>query len=105
MEKIQSLKIQSLRITRKILLKIVKSFRAVRDMERCPMNTISARISEVRNDTGLFPFQHLLLKYCDREMMKYVMSNGYLLKTEGELATKKLGSEANLEVFVQLINK
>ncbi len=67
------------------------------------MNMISAGISEVKNETGLFPFQHLLLKYCDREMMKYIMSNGYILGEEGETAAKKLGSEANLEVFVEML--
>ncbi len=87
---------------RDILNEIVSGFRAVRNYEINAENLYSMEIMEEKERSGLVPFQKLLLKYCDREMLTNMISYEYLIPDEFEAAGRYLGAEANLEAYTQL---
>ena len=90
---------------RDILNEIVDRFCAVRDYGVCTGNQYSTVIMEEKRSSGLVPFQKLLLKYCDRDMMTNMMLHEYLIPDEFEAAGRYLGTEANLEAYTQLFTE
>ena len=85
-----------------ILKEIVDGFQAVRDYGSCAGNLYSAVIMEEKNLSGLVPFQKLLLRYCDKEMLKNMILHEYLIPDEYEAAGRYLGENAKLEAYTQL---
>ena len=90
---------------RDILNEIVDRFRAVRGYGVCAENLYSTVIMEEKRSSGLVPFQKLLLKYCDREMLTNMIGHEYLIPDEFEAAGRYLGEEANLEAYTQLFKE
>ncbi len=90
---------------RDILNEMVGRFRAVRDNGGYAGNLYSAVIMEEKKSSGLVPFQKILLKYCDSEMLTNMILHEYLIPDEFEAAGKYLGEEANLEAYTQLFTE
>lgn len=90
---------------RDILNEIVDGFPAVRGYGVCAENLYSTVIMEEKEASGLVPFQKLLLKYCDREMLTNMIGHEYLIPDEFEAAGRYLGEEANLEAYTQLFKE
>lgn len=87
---------------RDVLFEIVNGFTAVRIPGNFYGNMYATVIREEKIKNGLFPFQNLLLRFCDDEMMKYMAFNNFFEADEIDTAGKLLGSEANLEAYTQL---
>ena len=87
---------------RDVLFEIADGFTAVRIPGNYQGNMYATVIREEKIRSGLYPFQNLLLRFCDEEMMKRMAINHYFEADEIDTAGVLLGSEANLEAYTQL---